>query len=78
MDEKQEYVPEVNDYVIWTNDLGTIDEDGSIGKEPLLIMNKEKSLGGDHFKTTLQSKQVYERNLIVSMRRAIHINTFIF
>ena len=26
MDEKQEYVPEVNDYVIWTNDLGTVDE----------------------------------------------------
>ena len=26
MNEKQEYVPEVNDYVIWTNDLGTVDE----------------------------------------------------
>ncbi len=24
--EEEKYVPEVNDYVIWTNDLGTIDE----------------------------------------------------
>ena len=24
--EEEKYVPEVNDYVIWTNDLGTIDK----------------------------------------------------
>ena len=26
MDTEEQYVPEVNDYVIWENDLGTIDE----------------------------------------------------
>ena len=26
MDTEEQYVPEVNDYVIWTNDLGTVDE----------------------------------------------------
>ena len=25
MDTEEQYVPEVNDYVIWENDLGTID-----------------------------------------------------
>ena len=78
MNTETQYVPEVNDYVIWTNDLGTVDEGWVYWKGTPVDNEHGLSLTGDHFKTTLQSKQVYERNLIVSMRRAIHINIFIF
>ena len=78
MNTEKPYIPEVNDYVIWKNDLGTVDEGWVYWKGTPVDHKQRKSLGGDHFKTTLQSKQDYERNLIVSMRRAIHINTFIF
>ena len=76
--EEEKYVPEVNDYVIWTNDLGTIDKGWVYWKGTPVDNKQRESLGGDHFRTILQLKQVYERNQNASTIREIHTNTFIF
>ena len=43
--EEEKYVPEVNDYVIWTNDLGTIDKGWVYWKGPP-VDNKQREKFG--------------------------------